>query len=187
MSNAEIKIHSLTRVYNGIARAITTPIRLINTITSASENTEGIWDTGATGSTITQALAKQLGLVPIGSTRVKGVHGVKDGINVYAVQIVLNNENVSFIIPVTECEQLTDDNSANFLIGMDVISKGDFAVSNYQGNTVMTFRVPSIQRIDFVAANEAHKPIISEQVPGRNSPCPCGSNRKYKHCHGKNT
>jgi preprotein translocase subunit SecA len=22
---------------------------------------------------------------------------------------------------------------------------------------------------------------------GRNDPCPCGSGKKYKHCHGKNT
>jgi preprotein translocase subunit SecA len=23
------------------------------------------------------------------------------------------------------------------------------------------------------------------QKVGRNDPCPCGSGRKYKHCHGK--
>ena len=25
-----------------------------------------------------------------------------------------------------------------------------------------------------------------EQQPGRNDPCPCGSGRKYKKCHGQN-
>jgi SWIM/SEC-C metal-binding protein len=29
------------------------------------------------------------------------------------------------------------------------------------------------------------KPTVSEQKVGRNDPCPCGSGKKYKHCHGK--
>lgn len=28
-------------------------------------------------------------------------------------------------------------------------------------------------------------PIVNEQVVGRNDPCPCGSGKKYKKCHGK--
>ena len=36
------------------------------------------------------------------------------------------------------------------LIGMDIISKGDFAVSNFDGNTVFTFRYPSNSEINFV-------------------------------------
>ncbi len=29
------------------------------------------------------------------------------------------------------------------------------------------------------------QPIVKEKVVGRNDPCPCGSGKKYKHCHGK--
>ena len=29
------------------------------------------------------------------------------------------------------------------------------------------------------------QPIVREKVVGRNDPCPCGSGKKYKHCHGK--
>ena len=29
-------------------------------------------------------------------------------------------------------------------------------------------------------------PVRSEPKVGRNDPCPCGSGKKYKHCHGKN-
>ncbi len=38
-----------------------------------------------------------------------------------------------------------------------------------------------------VATEEAPKqmPIRVEKAPGRNDPCPCGSGKKYKHCHGK--
>ena len=29
------------------------------------------------------------------------------------------------------------------------------------------------------------QPIVKEKVVGRNDPCPCGSGKKYKHCHGR--
>lgn len=29
------------------------------------------------------------------------------------------------------------------------------------------------------------RPVRAEKVPGRNAPCPCGSGRKYKKCHGR--
>ncbi len=34
--------------------------------------------------------------------------------------------------------------------------------------------------------NQKPQPIKVEKRVGRNDPCPCGSGRKYKHCHGKN-
>lgn len=185
MSKNEIKLHALTRNFGGISRVIHSQVEIYNTVTGAKENTLGIWDTGATGSAITKSLAQKLGLVQSGQTRVKGVHGYKDGIPVYPVKIVLNNQNVSFTLPVTECEELTDNQIASFLIGMDIISKGDFAITNFQGKTVMTYRVPSIQRMDFVAGIKSHTPIIADKIPGRNDPCHCGSGKKFKHCHGK--
>lgn len=30
-----------------------------------------------------------------------------------------------------------------------------------------------------------HEPVIAEPKIGRNDPCPCGSGKKYKHCHGR--
>lgn len=33
---------------------------------------------------------------------------------------------------------------------MDVITKGDFAISNYDGKTVFTFRIPSIAVTDYI-------------------------------------
>jgi preprotein translocase subunit SecA len=39
--------------------------------------------------------------------------------------------------------------------------------------------------MDLGAAGAAGSPFV-RQMPkvGRNEPCPCGSGRKYKHCHG---
>jgi preprotein translocase subunit SecA len=38
-----------------------------------------------------------------------------------------------------------------------------------------------------IATEEVPKqmPIRVEKAPGRNDPCPCGSGKKYKHCHGR--
>ena len=36
------------------------------------------------------------------------------------------------------------------------------------------------------SSSEDHKPFVREgHKVGRNDPCPCGSGKKYKHCHGK--
>ena len=34
-------------------------------------------------------------------------------------------------------------------------------------------------------AQQNHQPIIKDKLPGRNDPCPCGSGKKFKNCHGK--
>ena len=33
---------------------------------------------------------------------------------------------------------------------------------------------------------QRREPIRAEKTVGRNDPCPCGSGKKYKNCHGKN-
>jgi preprotein translocase subunit SecA len=40
---------------------------------------------------------------------------------------------------------------------------------------------------DYYDPSESIKqmPVIAEKMPGRNEPCPCGSGKKYKQCHGK--
>ena len=32
---------------------------------------------------------------------------------------------------------------------------------------------------------QSHQPIVKDKLPGRNDPCPCGSGKKFKNCHGK--
>ena len=36
------------------------------------------------------------------------------------------------------------------------------------------------------AAPQRHAPIVRDKMPRPNDPCPCGSGKKFKHCHGKN-
>ncbi len=39
---------------------------------------------------------------------------------------------------------------ADVLIGMDIITQGDVAITNLGGNTVFSFRIPSQKQVDFV-------------------------------------
>ncbi len=35
------------------------------------------------------------------------------------------------------------------------------------------------------AQNRTQEPIVKDKLPNRNDPCPCGSGKKFKNCHGK--
>ena len=107
---------------------------------------KAIWDTGATGSVITQAVVDACGLIPIGITKVSHVDGDYDT-EVYLANIALPNRVAFTGIRVTK-GKLKD---ADMLIGMNIISQGDFAVTNYNGITKFSFRIPSSRHIDFVA------------------------------------
>ena len=138
-----------------------------------------IWDTGATITVITPSVVADLGLKPISYTEISTPSGNMQ-CGQFFVDLVLPQQVVAQNVLVTEAIP----SGCDALIGMDIIGHGDFAVTNYGGNTVFSFRVPSMQEIDFVSYT--YSPIKA-QTPGRNDPCPCGSGKKYKNCCGKNT
>ncbi len=106
---------------------------------------KALWDTGATNTCITHQIVKDLGLQPIGRAIVSGVHGQRE-VSTYLINIILPNQVSIGTLRVTEAEI----SQADVLIGMDVIRHGDMAISNYNGRTIFSFRVPSIEEIDFV-------------------------------------
>ena len=80
-----------------------------------------------------------------------GVHGAADA-NAYLIKLTLPNDVVFPSLMVTE-GSLGEE--IGVLIGMDVISCGDFAVTNRDNRTIFTFRMPSIARHDYVKEHEA--------------------------------
>ncbi len=177
-------IHALSTGPHGLLNQIVTDIEIKNPFTGAILKTHAIWDTGATNTVVTEQTAQNVGLISIGKTNVAGVHGHKT-VNRYFVNVTLNNKSISLDLSVTECSALSSDGSIGVLIGMDIINRGDFAITNYNGNTIMSFRVPSIQEIDFVKGINQSKPLVSAKLTSRNDPCHCGSGKKFKNCHGK--
>lgn len=140
-----------------------------------------LWDTGATCTTISEKVVKTLGLVPIGFGDVYHAGGSRKS-GIYKVNILLPNKLESPPIKVLD----GDLHDFDILIGMDIISKGDFAVTHSDGKTTFTFRIPSVEKLDFVDnPPKITSPITAPKKVGRNDPCPCGSGKKYKHCCGK--
>lgn len=152
-------------------------------------HTKALWDTGATNCVITPSCARSLNLQPVGLT--KTLHAGGESIaNVYLVTIALPNGVGIKGVRVTECAEQAG--SFGIIIGMDIITRGDFSISNKNGKTTVSFCIPSVHDIDFVEEgkklNEANEKVnLAKRAKkiGRNDPCPCGSGKKYKNCHGK--
>lgn len=141
-----------------------------------THKTAALWDTGATASVITEATAIALGLIASGSAYINHAGG-SSLCKTYLTNFFLPNKVCVAGVMVFECPDIAGHFGA--IVGMDIISQGDFSITNHKGQTWMTFRTPSISAMDYVI--EANK--IRFAGVGRNDTCPCGSGKKYKHCH----
>jgi len=119
-----------------------------------------------------------LGLIPTGMTILKHGGGQSKA-KTYLVNLYLPNKVGVFGVPVSECEKVEEN--FGVIIGMDIIIRGDFSITNVNNCTCMSYRIPSMTTIDYV---EEGKRLQSAGI-GRNAPCPCGSGKKFKKCHGK--
>lgn len=182
------QLHAFTLDYPGRASSLQTHCGVAAGTVGANAKPEktvtAIWDTGAEISAISNRIVTELGLKPINVARNITAAG-EIIVYIYAVSIFLPNGITFPMLPVTG----NDLGDADMLIGMDIISQGDFSVTNVGGKTTFSFRIPSAGRIDYVGhqpdAAPQSNPIASVPKVGRNEPCPCGSGKKYKNCHGK--
>lgn len=112
-----------------------------------------IWDTGASKSCISKRVVDYLHLIPVGKSSISTANGLADT-NTYFVNIGLPN---SVMIPniIVSCADL--GNSLDILIGMDIITYGDFSITNYNGRTTFSFRIPSVNEVDFVSEFQFNK------------------------------
>jgi len=140
-------VYGFTTKANGIARELNNEVHLSEFYDPASgviqpskKPYSAVWDTGATNTVISRKIVKELNLQPSGRVTVSAVG------ETFFINISLPN-NVE-IIGVRVSEGAVG--GADVLIGMDIINHGDFAITNCNGQTWWTFRVPPIERIDFV-------------------------------------
>lgn len=157
-------------------------VKVFNASNADSENIKinqyiATWDTGATNTVVSEKVVKECGLVPTGIIKVSTAGGIMEAYT-YVINIVLPDEVKINNLKVTGGKL----GGTDVLIGMDIITRGDFAVSNYKGQLKFTYREPSLEPLDFVK----NRTIKIGEKTGRNDPCPCGSGKKYKNCHGKN-
>ena len=176
---------AFTSSYNGRSSVLANTVSITEAFdparppANAPKEFLAVWDTGATNSVITENVIVQCQLQPTGITEVHTAQG-SHRTETYLVGIFLPNFVGFSSVRVSKG---TLPSAHDVLIGMDIIGSGDFAVTNKDGKTVFSFRMPSIERIDFVKHPQYRTPESSAKV-GRNDPCPCGSGKKYKNCHG---
>ena len=179
---------SLTIPYNGRPLAIITECDICKDFdpndntsrdTAKYMSVKALWDTGCSGIAISQKVVDTLGLIGNGSTTVHNA-GEDYVSQYYPISIRLpNNADIHFLRAT-----LAKTNGFDILLGMDVICLGDFSVSNYEGKTCMSFRVPSIKKIDYVEENVKYEKIFKIQSKKGIMKCPCNSGKLYKNCHG---
>ena len=145
-----------------------------------------LWDTGATCTCISETVAQQMSLVRVNQRELTVANNKKHMADVYCVKLQMG----ALIIENMEvCGLPMDGKRENMIIGMDVISMGDLAITNYQGQTFLTFRVPSVEKIDYVEeigqynrCLRAHAIKVQKKIQDK---CECGSGKFYSNCHGQ--
>lgn len=143
--SSSIVYHAYTTSYKGLSN------RLINDIELESNgsivNSIAQWDTGASNTCISEETAKRLSLVPTGMIQVNTPSG-KIICYTYLIDILFPNNVTIKDVKVTGTK--IGSQGIDVLIGMDVITLGDLAVSNYNGATTFSFRIPSKEKTDYV-------------------------------------
>ena len=170
---------AFTTRYNRHVNELDSTVELLDEKGNTLRTVQAVWDTGATNSVIRAALAQEMNLPVVSYVEQSTANG-KCTVPVYIVRLQLPN-NVKFVVTVTG-SNISD--SIDMLIGMDVIGLGDFTVSNPNGKTTLSFVFPSLGEVDYVSIVDTLNKTTTKNV-GRNAPCPCGSAKKYKNCHGK--
>lgn len=129
-----------------------TPINIYTTkefnknFKSVKNSYMALWDTGSNMTVISENLAREMNLEPVGEMYANTAGG-NFKFNKYVISVSLPNrlniENIAIA-----GGNLNKD--IDILIGMDLITLGDFAITNYNNKTVFSFRFPSSEIIDFV-------------------------------------
>lgn len=97
-----------------------------------------VWDTGATNTVISPEVVEALGLKPTGKSSISAYGGVVETCT-YKIDLCFENG-----YKIQNLEVMSGDYSDyDVLIGMDVITQGDFCISTVDGKTSFCFRMPA--------------------------------------------
>ena len=139
--------------YGYHAREIVTPANIgpssiSGVFTPYPKEFVAVWDTGAVSTAITKDIVAKLSLRQLGWKMLEGVTGGAV-CNTYLIALFLPN---GILIPELEVADCEGNIGCDILIGMDVISMGDFAICNQDNRTTFSFRIPSLASINFTTS-----------------------------------
>lgn len=95
-----------------------------------------LWDTGSTVTVLSDTLVQRLGLIASDISRVSGWDGNPIITNTYNLDIVLDGVRIDFVNAVGGPLKNID-----MIIGMDIISQGDFHITHPSYSTHLTFEM----------------------------------------------
>lgn len=72
---------------------------------------------------------------------------------IYRSKVAIENCSRNYLCLIAHRNSLE---GTDVLIGMDIITAGDLAITNHNGRTTFSFRVPSCEEIDFVGEINEH-------------------------------
>lgn len=139
--------NAFTTKYACLVNKLLTNAKLRATLADDFIEINALWDTGAQCSCISESIARRMNLLPTGMKTIKTPSGESIQ-STYCVDLYLPNNVAIMCLPV--CDSKISSQFFDILIGMDVISKGDFSISNFNSKTYFSFRIPSIKHSDFV-------------------------------------
>ena len=120
-------------------------IQLPNSCQTTDEKLSALWDTGANITCISTRLANKLKLQASDEVIIAVANNKQFRADIFYVQLRMGD----FTIPLIWVLGIPMDESKDVIAGMDVITKGDLAITNYNGKTVLSFREPSKESIVF--------------------------------------
>ena len=105
-----------------------------------------LWDTGATCTFISKNVVDRIGLVPTTYVPVDTIKERDQEALRYNVLLQFPN---GFSTEVHAVGWPQFSGNVDLVIGMDVITRGDFSITNPKRKTTFSFRIPSTKEIDY--------------------------------------
>ncbi|MDR0502234.1 MAG: retroviral-like aspartic protease family protein [Treponema sp.] len=151
-----MKCHSLTFSSPRISKSIIIPVTICQSrelcreynLEAKEADVMALIDTGATNSSVSNRLADILDMKVIDQCKVAAAGGIHTA-DVYLIDISLKNMiNFSNI----RSAGFFGNDAFDIIIGMDILTQGDLAITNCDHRTVLSFRIPlGNGHIDFTA------------------------------------
>ena len=164
MNDSAPKLSVFTINYHGITNELRTPCHVSEAFDPDNPSPhppmiefQALWDTGATMCAISQRVVDACSLPQSGVTRVSYANVAEaEEVPTFVVNLLLPNQ-VGIRGVSASLSDPGVDGGLDVLIGMNVMSLGDYAISNYEGETKFSFRVPSQAHFDFVQDFDARR------------------------------
>jgi hypothetical protein len=118
-----------------------------------------VWDTGASITCVSRRIACKLSLKLYEKMDVHTGGGLSRNPPCIISLSLPNGIRLDGIVALA---MNIDENDFDVIIGLDVIGKGDFAVSGFGGETVFSYRHPPRQAIDFERYDYARIPLPAD-------------------------